>query len=453
MFDKLTSRLGAAVEALRGRGRLTEDNINDTLRQVRMALLEADVALPVVKNFIAAVKEQALGAAVQASLTPGQVFIKILHDELVRAMGEPGQGLNLRAQPPVVVLLAGLQGAGKTTTAAKLAKLLMESQKKRVLLVSCDVYRPAAITQLKLLATQIGAGFVESQATEQPVAIALRALAEARLSSYDVLIVDTAGRLHVDADMMTEVAEIDRAVAAHERLFIVDSMAGQDAVNSARAFNDALNLTGVILTKADGDARGGAALSVREVTGKPILYMGVGEKVDALEVFHPERVASRILGMGDVLSLVEQVQAQVDQAQAAKLADKLSKGKGFDFNDLRDQLQQLQAMGGLGALVDKLPAKFADAAAKMPNQFGDKDTRRKIAIINSMTPRERRKPDVIDGSRKRRIAGGSGVQVQDVNRLLKEFQQMQKAMKMFSKGGMKGLMRQLGGRLPPGIGR
>ena len=453
MFDKLTSRLAGAVEALRGRGRLTEDNINATLRQVRMALLEADVALPVVKNFIAAVKERALGSAVQASLTPGQVFIKILHDELVRAMGEPGQGLNLRAQPPVVVLLAGLQGAGKTTTAAKLAKLLMETQKKRVMLVSCDVYRPAAITQLKLLATQIGAGFVDSEATEKPVAIAQRALAQARQSSYDVLIVDTAGRLHVDADMMTEVAEVDRAVAAHERLFIVDSMAGQDAVNSARAFNEALDLTGVILTKADGDARGGAALSVREVTGKPILFMGVGEKVDALEVFHPERVASRILGMGDVLSLVEQVQAQVDQEKAAKLADKLSKGKGFDFNDLREQLQQLQAMGGLGALMDKLPSKLAGAAAGMPGQFGDKEARRKIAIINSMTAKERRKPDLIDGSRKRRIAGGAGVQVQDVNRLLKEFLQMQKVMKQFSKGGMKGLMRQLGGRLPPGLGR
>ncbi len=453
MFDKLTSRLAGAVEALRGRGRLTEDNINDTLRQVRMALLEADVALPVVKSFITAVKERALGSAVQASLTPGQVFIKILHDELVRAMGEPGAGLNLRAQPPVVVLLAGLQGAGKTTTAAKLARLLMETQKKRVLLVSCDVYRPAAITQLERLATQIGAGFVASDNTQRPVDIAVRAVQEAKLGSYDVLLVDTAGRLHVDDSMMAEVAAIDQAVQAHERLFIVDSMAGQDAVNSARAFNEALDLTGVILTKADGDARGGAALSVREVTGKPILFLGVGEKVEALEVFHPERVASRILGMGDVLSLVEQVQAQVDQEKAAKLADKLSKGKGFDFNDLREQLQQMQAMGGLSALMDKLPTKLASAAQGMPTQFGDREAKRKIAMINSMTPKERRKPDLIDGSRKRRIAVGSGVQVQDVNRLLKEFLQMQKVMKQFSKGGMKGLLRQLGGRLPPGLGR
>ncbi len=453
MFDKLTSRLASAVDALRGRGRLTEDNINDTLRQVRMALLEADVALPVVKTFIASVKERALGAQVQQSLTPGQVFIKILHEELVRAMGEPGAGLNLRAQPPVVILLAGLQGAGKTTTAAKLARLLMETHKKRVALVSADVYRPAAIKQLERLAEQIGAAFIPSDASQSPVAIATAALAEARRSLYDVLIVDTAGRLHVDASLMDEVVAIDRAVAAHERLFVVDSMAGQDAVNAARAFNEALALTGVILTKADGDARGGAALSVREVTGKPILFLGVGEKVEALETFHPERVASRILGMGDVVSLVEQVQASVDQDKAARLAQKISKGKGFDFNDLREQLQQLQAMGGVGALMDKLPSRMQNAAAGAPNPFGDKEARRKIAIINSMTRKERSRPDVIDSSRKRRIAAGSGVQVQDVNRLLKEFQQMQKVMKQFSKGGMKGLLRSLGGRLPPGLGR
>ncbi len=453
MFDKLTSRLASAVDALRGRGRLTEDNINDTLRQVRMALLEADVALPVVKTFIAAVKDRALGATVQQSLTPGQVFIKILHEELVRAMGEPGQGLNLRAQPPVVVLLAGLQGAGKTTTAAKLARHLMETQKKRVALVSVDVYRPAAIVQLARLAEQIGAQHIPSSADEAPLAIATRALAEARRSLVDVLIVDTAGRLHVDGEMMAEVAAIDRAVSAHEKLFVVDSMAGQDALNAARAFNEALALTGVILTKADGDARGGAALSVREVTGKPILFPGVGEKVEALEPFHPERLASRILGMGDVVSLVEQVQASVDQEKAAKLAQKLTKGKGFDFNDLREQLQQLQAMGGVGALMDKLPTRLQSAAAGMPNPFGDREAVRKIAIINSMTGKERARPDLIDSSRKRRIAAGSGVQVQDVNRLLKEFQQMQKVMKQFSKGGMKGMLRRLGGRLPPGLGQ
>lgn len=453
MFDKLTSRLASAVDALRGRGRLTEENINDTLRQVRMALLEADVALPVVKTFIAAVKERALGATVQQSLTPGQVFIKILHEELVRAMGEPGQGLNLRAQPPVVVLLAGLQGAGKTTTAAKLARHLMETQKKRVALVSVDVYRPAAIVQLARLAEQIGAQHLPSSADEAPLAIATRALAEAKRSLVDVLIVDTAGRLHVDGEMMAEVAAIDRAVSAHEKLFVVDSMAGQDALNAARAFNEALALTGVILTKADGDARGGAALSVREVTGKPILFLGVGEKVEALEPFHPERLASRILGMGDVVSLVEQVQASVDQEKAAKLAQKLTKGKGFDFNDLREQLQQLQAMGGVGALMDKLPTRLQSAAAGMPNPFGDREAVRKIAIINSMTGKERARPDLIDSSRKRRIAAGSGVQVQDVNRLLKEFQQMQKVMKQFSKGGMKGMLRRLGGRLPPGLGQ
>ena len=452
MFDKLTERLSGAVNALRGRGRLTEENIADALRQVRMALIEADVAVPVVKSFIDAVKARALGAEVQSSLTPGQVFIKILHDELVAVMGEPAQGLNLRAQAPVVVVLAGLQGAGKTTTAAKLAKLLKDQQKKRVLLASIDVYRPAAITQLEVLATQIGAGFVKVSDGEQPLAIARRAHEEARKGVWDVLILDTAGRLHVDDEMMAEVRAVDAALKPHERLFVVDSMAGQDAVNAARAFNAALDLTGVILTKADGDARGGAALSVRQVTGKPILYLGVGEKVDALELFHPERVASRILGMGDVLSLVEQVQRDVDQAQATKLAQKLQKGKGFDFNDLRDQMRQLEKMGGIGALMDKLPGQLSKAAAKAPGQFEEKQVTRQIAMINSMTPKERRKPDLIDGSRKRRIANGAGVQVQDVNRLLKQMMQMQQAMKQFSKGGVRGLMRSLGGRLPPGFG-
>lgn len=452
MFDKLTERLSGAVAALTGRGRLTEDNIQDALRQVRMALIEADVAVPVVKGFIDAVKGRALGAEVQQSLTPGQVFIKILYDELVRTIGEPGAALNLRFQPPVVVLLAGLQGAGKTTTAAKLARQLTEQQKKRVLLCSVDVYRPAAITQLERLAAQIGVAFHPVAAGEAPVAIASEARAAAVRGSFDVLIVDTAGRLHVDADMMAEVQAVDRAVEAQQRLFVVDSMAGQDAVNAARAFNAALDLTGVILTKADGDARGGAALSVRQVTGKPILFLGVGEKVEALEPFHPERVASRILGMGDVLSLVEQVQRDVDQQKAEKLAKKLQKGKGFDFNDLREQMEQLEKMGGIGALMDKLPGGMAAAAAKAQNPLAGKEVRRQIAIINSMTEKERRHPDLIDGSRKRRIANGSGLQVQDVNRLLKQFLQMQKVMKQFSKGGMKGLMRSLGGRMPPGFG-
>ncbi|MEI6458119.1 MAG: signal recognition particle protein [Pseudomonadota bacterium] len=452
MFDRLTERLSGAINALTGRGRLTEDNIADALRQVRMALIEADVAVPVVKSFIDAVKARALGAEVQQSLTPGQVFIKILHDELVKTMGEPGQGLNLRHPAPVVILLAGLQGAGKTTTAAKLARLLI-GQKKRVLLASVDIYRPAAITQLERLAAQVGADFHPVVAGLAPVAIATAALEQARRGVYDILLVDTAGRLHVDDEMMAEVQQVDRAVAAHERLFVVDSMAGQDAVNAARAFNMALDLTGVILTKADGDARGGAALSVRQVTGRPILFLGTGEKVEALEPFHPERVASRILGMGDVLSLVEQVQGQVDRDKAEKLAKKIQKGKGFDFNDLRDQMLQLEQMGGVGALLDKLPGGMA-AAAKSPNAgpMAGKEVGRQIALINSMTAAERRQPDLIDASRKRRIARGSGLLVQDVNRLMKQQLQMQQMMKQFSKLGMRGLMRSLGGRLPPGFG-
>jgi signal recognition particle subunit SRP54 len=455
MFDKLTERLAGAVDALRGRGRLTEDNIADTLRQVRMALLEADVALPVVKAFIDAVKPRALGAEVQKSLTPGQVFVKVLHEELVAVMGPAGGQLDLRAVPPVVILLAGLQGAGKTTTAAKLARWLAEGQnqgpKRRVALASTDIYRPAAITQLERLATQLGAGFIPTDTSRTPVQIAENALAEAKRGVYDVLILDTAGRLHIDGEMMSEVQAIDAAVQPHQRLFVVDSMAGQDAVNAAKAFNDALDLTGVILTKADGDARGGAALSVRHVTGKPILFVGMGEKVEALEPFHPERVASRILGMGDVVALVEQVQSQVSQEKAAALAQKLQKGKGFDLTDLREQLSQLQKMGGIGALMDKLPAQMAQAAGNAPGGFDEKQLRRQVAMIDSMTPRERRRPDVIDGSRKRRIAAGAGVQVQDVNRLLKQFLQMQKVMKQFGKGGMKGLMRSLGGRLPGGF--
>lgn len=453
MFDQLTERLSTAVKALSGRGRLSEDNIADTVRQVRLALLEADVALPVVKSFTDAVRARALGVEVTKSLTPGQAFIKVVHEELTRLMGEPSTGLNLRAQRPVVIMLAGLQGAGKTTTAGKIARWLIEKQRLKVLLVSTDVYRPAAILQLQTLAGEVGAGFSAAAANEAPVLIAKRALAEASLQAYDVLLLDTAGRLHVDAEMMEEVAQLEREVQPHERLFVIDSMAGQDAVNAAQAFNTALALTGVILTKADGDARGGAALSVRQVTGKPILFIGTGEKSDALELFHPERIATRILGMGDVLSLVEQVHAQVDQEKADKLAKKIGSGKSFDLGDLRDQLTQIQRMGGMSALLDKLPAQMQANAARAAGAVNEKAIRRQIGIIDSMTPKERRRPDVIDGSRKRRIASGAGVQLPDVNRLLKQFDQMQKTMKKLAKGGMmKNMMRGLAGRMPPGFG-
>ena len=446
MFDQLTQRLGTALDALRGRGRITEENIADALRQVRVALLEADVALPVVKTFIEAVKSRAIGAEVMRSLTPGQAFVGIIHAELVSVMGGASTGLNLRVPAPLVVLLAGLQGAGKTTTAAKLALWLRAQGRKRVLLVSADVHRPAAILQLERLATQIEAGFFPTPADAVPEQIAAAALAQARQGLYDALIVDTAGRLHVDAEMMEEVRRIDGALTANERLFVVDSMAGQDAVNAARAFSEALELTGIVLTKADGDARGGAALSVRQVTGKPILFLGTGEKVEALETFHPERVASRILGMGDVLGLVEKVSEQVDRDKAEKLARKLTKGQEFNFVDLREQLAQVRSMGGLGALMEKLPAELARGAN--PAQIDDRQLKRQVAIIDSMTPRERRRPNIIDGSRKRRIAAGAGVQVQDVNRLLKQFLQMQKTMKQFSKGGFARMLRGMGGRFP-----
>jgi signal recognition particle subunit SRP54 len=453
MFDRLTSGLTRALNALSGRGYLSEDNIADTVREVRLALLDADVALPVVKTFTEALKARAVGVEVTKSLTPGQAFIKVVHEELVRLMGEPSSGLNLRAQRPVTVLLAGLQGAGKTTTAGKLARWLIEKQNRKVLMVSTDVYRPAAIEQLRTLAAQVGAGFAPADTQEAPVDIAKRALTEATLQAYDVLIIDTAGRLHVDADMMNEVRQLESAINPHERLFVVDSMAGQDAVNAAKAFNEALRLTGVILTKADGDARGGAALSVREVTGKPILFVGTGEKSEALELFQPERIASRILGMGDVLSLVEQVQEQVDREKAEKLAKKISKGKSFDLSDLRDQLSQLQNMGGLSAVLDKLPAQLQANASAAAAAVNPKVLKRQLGIIDSMTPRERRRPDIIDGSRKRRIAAGAGVQLPEVNRLLKQFDQMQKTLKKVAKGGMlKNLMRGMGGRLPPGMG-
>ncbi|MGE0029957.1 MAG: signal recognition particle protein [Steroidobacteraceae bacterium] len=450
MFDMLADRLGKAVDSLRGRGRLTEENIADTLRQVRMALLEADVAVAVVKSFTDAARARAVGTEVMKSLTPGQAFIRIIHEELTRVMGEPGRGLNLRATPPVVVLLAGLQGAGKTTTAAKLARHLILQHRRKPLLVSTDVYRPAAMTQLERLAGQVEAEYFPAPAGALPVDIAVAAIEHARRHQHDVVIVDTAGRLHVDASMMEEVRAIDRATGATERLFVVDSMAGQDAVNAARAFDAALALTGVILTKADGDARGGVALSVRQVTGKPILFMGVGEKTDALEAFHPERVASRILGMGDVMSLIEQVQTNVDQEQAKKLADKLTRGRGFDFTDLRDQLTEFNRMGGLASLAGKLPAQALPPGALA--QVDEGSIRRQIGIINSMTPDERRRPAIIAASRKRRIATGAGVPVQEVNRLLKQHQQMEKVMKKMRSGGLSKVLRALSGRRPGGGG-
>jgi signal recognition particle subunit SRP54 len=453
LFENLTARLSRTVDTLRGRGRITEENVTESLREVRMALLEADVALPVVKTFIERVKQKALGAEVTASLSPGQAFVGILHKELVALMGGDPSSVSrrfeLRAQPPVVVLLAGLQGAGKTTTAGKLARLLME-QKKRVLLVSTDVRRPAAVLQLQRLAEQVGAGIFPTDVKQPPADIARDALDAARKGVYDALIVDTAGRLHVDAELMEEVKQIERAVETHERLFVIDAMAGQDAVNSARAFGAALDLTGVILTKADGDARGGAALSVREVTGKPIVLVGVGEKLDALEPFDAERMAGRILGMGDVVALVEQVQKQVDVDEAQKLARKVAKGKGFDLVDLKSQLEQLQKMGGVAALVDKLPAAALKGGAMPPDQ-GEKEVRRQIAIINSMTRKERRNPAILDGSRRRRIASGAGVQVQDVNKLMKQFMEMQKMMKSFSGGKLKRMMQAFKGGVPPGF--
>ena len=452
MFENLTERLSRTVQQLRGKGRLTEDGISETLREVRIALLEADVALPVVQAFIGAVREKALGQEVMQSLTPGQAMVKLVHDELVQIMGVRNEGLDLKAQPPVTVLMAGLQGSGKTTTSAKLARLLIEQQKKRVMMVSCDVYRPAAIEQLKTLADQVGAMFQPSTVDQKPADIARQAVAEARRQMCDVLLVDTAGRLHVDDAMMAEIREVHEAISPHETLFVVDAMTGQDAANTAAAFNEALPLTGIVLTKTDGDARGGAALSVRHITGKPIKFLGAGEKTDALQPFHPDRVASRILGMGDVLSLVEEVHRKVDQQQAEKLVSKMRKGRGFDLEDFRMQLEQMQNMGGLGGLVDKLPG-MGNLPDQVKSQVGDRQTGQMIAIINSMTPHERRFPDVIRGSRKKRIALGSGTQIQAVNRLLKQHSQMQKMMKKMGKGGMARMMRKMGklqGQLPPG---
>jgi signal recognition particle subunit SRP54 len=456
MFENLTERLSAAARSRSGKGRLTDANIKDTLRQVRLALLEADVALPVAKAFIERIRERAIGEEVGKSLTPGQTLVKIIHAELITLLGSETTELDLKAQPPVVIMLAGLQGAGKTTTAAKLARRLIDKDNKKVSLVSVDVHRPAAILQLQTLAGEVGASFVPSDPAEDPVAIVSRALDESRRMHADVLIVDTAGRLHVDEDMMDEAARVHAEAAPRETLFVVDSMAGQDAVNSARAFADRLPLTGVILTKADGDAKGGAALSVSEVTGKPIRFLGIGEKTDALELFHPDRMASRILGMGDVLSLVEEIEGKVDQDRAEKLAKKLRKGRGFDLADLRDQLEQMINMGGMAAMLEKLPMPGNLNTAALKDQANEKLLRRQMAIIDSMTPQERRFPKTINGSRKRRIAAGCGLQIQDVNRLLKQHVQMEKMMRKMSKGGMKRMMQGLGrggmpGGMPPGF--
>jgi signal recognition particle subunit SRP54 len=441
MFDNLSERLKSVADNVRGRGRLTEENIADAVRDVRRALLEADVALPVVKDFVGRVQERAVGAEVLRSLSPGQAFIKILHTELTETLGEPQSVFELRHQPPVVLLLAGLQGAGKTTTAGKLARFLAERDRRKVMLASLDTRRPAAMLQLEQLAGRVGAEYVEASPDERPLAIARRAVDSARRGQADVLVLDTAGRTRLDQELLDELRELHDAIQPQETLFVIDSMAGQDAVNVAAAFGETLPLSGVILTKADGDARGGAALSVRQVTGKPILFLGTGEDLDGLERFHAERMASRILGMGDVLTLVEEVEQKVDRDKAEKLARKVRKGKGFDLEDLRDQLQQMLGMGGLESLLEKLPLPGGMQASQLAGQVDEKQIRRQIAVINSMTPRERRYPKTIDGSRKRRIAAGAGLGVPEVNRLLKQHTQMQKMMKRMTKGGMKRAMR------------
>jgi len=467
MFENLTDRLSKSLKNISGKGRLTEDNIKGTLREVRMALLEADVALPVVRDFIKAVKKRAIGREVTKTLNPGQAFIKVVQNELELAMGEVNEHLNLATQPPAVLLMAGLQGAGKTTSVAKLALLLKNKEKKSVLVVSADIYRPAAIKQLETLAGEVDVEFFPSDISQKPVDIANAAIAHAKKKFIDVVIVDTAGRLHVDGEMMEEIKDLHSAINPVETLFVVDAMTGQDAANTAQAFNETLPLTGVILTKADGDARGGAALSIRHITGKPIKFIGMGEKIDALEPFYPDRLASRILGMGDVLSLIEDLESKVDKDKAAKLAKKVQKGKGFDLEDFRDQLVQMKSMGGMMGMMDKLPG-MSNIPDAMKDQVNDKATNQMEAIINSMTKKERAKPEIIKGGRKRRIAAGSGTQIQDVNKLLKQFTQMQKMMKKMSgkggmrkmMGGMQGMMSGMGGSmpgmggagLPPGLG-
>lgn len=451
MFEGLSDRLSASLKSISGKSRLTEENIKDTLREVRMALLEADVALDVVKAFTESVKTRAVGAEVAQSLSPGQEFLKIVQAELTQTMGNANEGLALNTQPPAVVMVAGLQGAGKTTSIAKLARYLIEREKKRVAVVSADVYRPAAIKQLETLAGEVGARFEPSSGEEKPVDIVQRALENARVNFSDVLLVDTAGRLAVDEAMMAEIRDLHAAVNPIETLFVVDAMMGQDAVMTARAFGETLPLTGVILTKVDADTRGGAALSVRSVTGKPIKFLGVGEKTDALDPFHPDRLASRILGMGDMLSLIEDVERKVDQKKATRLAKKVQKGGRFDLEDFRDQLQQMRNMGGIGAMMDKLPG-MGNMAAMAQQNVDLKLFARMEAMIDSMTPLERRKPELISGGRKRRITLGSGTQIQDLNRLLKQHKQMQKMMKKMKGGGMQKMMRGLGGMMPPGGG-
>lgn len=440
MFDNLTDRLGSTLKKIKGQGRLTESNIKETLREVRMALLEADVALPVVTDFIERIKVGALGQEVQSSLSPGQSLIKLVQAELVTVMGEANEKLNLNAVPPAIILMAGLQGAGKTTTVAKLGRWLKENQKKKVGVVSADVYRPAAIKQLQMLANDLSLEFFESDVSQKPVDIAKNAIEAAKKKFLDVVIIDTAGRLHIDDEMMGEIKELHAAINPVETLFVVDSMTGQDAAITAKAFNDALPLTGVILTKADGDARGGAALSIRHITGKPIKFIGMGEKTDALEPFYPDRLASRILGMGDVLGLIEEIEQKVDKAKAEKLVKKLQKGKAFDLEDFREQLQQMQSMGGVGSMLDKLPG-MSSIPQEMKDKVNDKELSRQIAVINSMTMKERRYPDLIKGNRKKRIAEGCGQQLSDVNRILKQFMMMQKMMKRFKSGNMANMMR------------
>lgn len=447
MLENLTSRFQGVIKSLRGQARLTEENISDAMREVRMALLEADVALPVVKDFIAQVKARAQGQDVLLSLTPGQAVIQVVHDELTALMGKENSELNLATNPPAIILMAGLQGSGKTTTSGKLAKKLKE-QKKKVLLVSADIYRPAAIEQLRTLAKNLEVDFFDSNNSQKPADIAAAALDHAKRHYYDVLIVDTAGRLGIDEAMMAEIKQLHTLLNPIETLFVVDAMQGQDAVNTARAFGETLPLTGVVLTKLDGDSRGGAALSVRHITGKPIKFIGVSEKVDGLEPFHPERMASRILGMGDVLSLIEQAQKSVDMDEAQRFADKLKTGKGFDLNDFKAQIVQMRNMGGMGALMDKMPAQMASMANQMNTAEAEKGVRRIEGIINSMTPLERSKPEIIKATRKRRIAAGAGVHVQEVNRLLNQFEETQKIMKMVSKGGMGKMLRAMQGRFP-----
>jgi signal recognition particle subunit SRP54 len=451
MFENLSERLSLSLKKISGKASLSESNIQETLREVRVALLEADVALPVVKDFIELVKQRAVGTEVSSSLNPGQQFLKIVQAELESVMGKKNESLNLNAQPPAVILMAGLQGAGKTTSVAKLSRYLSEREKKKVMVVSADVYRPAAIEQLKTLASEVGAEFFPSTPDQKPTQIVSDAIAAAKTQFADVLIVDTAGRLAIDEPMMDEIKQIHKLANPIETLFVIDAMIGQDSVNTAKAFNEALPLTGVILTKVDGDARGGAALSVRHITGKPIKFLGVGEKTDALEPFHPERIASRILGMGDVLSLIEDVERKVDKKKAEKFAKKVAKGKRFDLEDLREQLQQMKQLGGMESMMDKLPGMGNMAQMTQQKDMTGQFSKMEY-IIDSMTPKERSNPDILNGSRKRRITQGSGTSIQDLNRLLKQHKQMGKMMKKMKGKGMQNMMRGLGGGMPPGGG-